>query len=105
MPAKPPKVLIVDDEPQIRLLLKATPGRAGYQVAEAEKARAALNAKSIDKPDLILLDLGLPDRDGLEPVAALRAEPRSGLIGISARDQTDQKVAALDLGAGDYVTK
>ncbi len=105
MPAKPPKVLIVDDEPQIRLLLKATLGRAGYQVAEAENAREALNAKSIDKPDLILLDLGLPDRDGLELVAALRAEPRSGLIVISARDQTEQKVAALDLGADDYVTK
>ena len=105
MPAKPPKVLVVDDEPQIRMLLKATLGRAGYAVAEATNAREALNAKSIDKPDLILLDLGLPDRDGLELVADLRAEPRSALIVISARDQTEQKVAALDLGADDYVTK
>ena len=105
MPAKPPKILIVDDEPQIRLLLKATLGRAGYHVAEAQNAREALNAKAIDKPDLILLDLGLPDRDGLELVTALRAEPRSAIIVVSARDQTEQKVAALDLGADDYITK
>jgi two-component system KDP operon response regulator KdpE len=105
MPAKPPKVLVVDDEPQIRILLKATLGRAGYAVAEAANAREALNSKSIDKPDLILLDLGLPDRDGLELVSALRAEPRSAIIVVSARDQTEQKVAALDLGADDYVTK
>lgn len=105
MPAKAPKVLVVDDEPQIRVLLRATLGRAGYVVAEASNAREALNAKVIDKPDLILLDLGLPDRDGLELVTALRGEPRSALIVISARDQTEQKVAALDLGADDYVTK
>jgi two-component system, OmpR family, KDP operon response regulator KdpE len=105
MPASPPKVLVVDDEPQIRTLLKATLNRAGYTVVEAASGREALNAKSIDKPDLVLLDLGLPDRDGLELVTLLRAEPRSALIVISARDQTDQKVAALDLGADDYVTK
>lgn len=105
MPAKPLKVLVVDDEPQIRILLRATLGRAGYSVAEASNAREALNAKAIDKPDLILLDLGLPDRDGLELVGALRGEPPSALIVISARDQTEQKVAALDLGADDYVTK
>src|SRR5213592_2167855 len=105
MPANPPKVLVVDDEPQIRTLLKATLTRAGYAVVEASNGREALNAKSIDKPDLVLLDLGLPDRDGLELVTLLRGEPRSALIVISARDQTEQKVAALDLGADDYVTK
>lgn len=105
MPARPPKVLIVDDEPQIRLLLRATLARAGYGVAEAGTAREAINAKAIDKPDLILLDLGLPDRDGLELISILRSEPRSALIVVSARDQTEQKVAALDLGADDYVTK
>jgi two-component system KDP operon response regulator KdpE len=105
MPASPPKVLVVDDEPQIRTLLKATLTRAGYAVVEAANGREALNAKSIDKPDLVLLDLGLPDRDGLELVTLLRQEPRAALIVISARDQTDQKVAALDLGADDYVTK
>jgi two-component system KDP operon response regulator KdpE len=98
-------VLVVDDEPQIRTLLKATLARAGYSVVEASNAREALSSKSIDKPDLVLLDLGLPDRDGLELVGLLRAEPRSAVLVISARDQTEQKVAALDLGADDYVTK
>lgn len=105
MPARPPKILVVDDEPQIRTLLRTTLGRAGYLVVEAANAREAINAKGIDKPDVILLDLGLPDRDGLELINSLRAEPRSALIVVSARDQTDQKVAALDLGADDYVTK
>lgn len=105
MAASLAKVLVVDDEPQIRTLLKATLGRAGYAVVEAGSAREALNAKAIDKPDLVLLDLGLPDRDGLELVTLLRQEPRAALIVVSARDQTDQKVAALDLGADDYVTK
>src|SRR5947208_13180160 len=77
MPANPPKVLVVDDEPQIRTLLKATLSRAGYAVIEAANGKEALNAKAIDKPDLVLLDLGLPDRDGLELVAKLREEPRS----------------------------
>lgn len=105
MPARPPKVLVVDDELHIRTLLKATLARAGYTIVEASNAREALASKSIDKPDLILLDLGLPDRDGLELVGALAAEPRSAVLVISARDQTEQKVAALDLGADDYVTK
>ncbi len=105
MPARPPKVLVVDDEPQIRTLLKATLARAGYSIVEASNAREALASKSIDKPDLVLLDLGLPDRDGLELVGPLAAEPRAAVLVISARDQTEQKVAALDLGADDYVTK
>src|SRR3954471_19633217 len=105
MPASPLKVLVVDDEPQIRTLLTATLNRAGYAVVEAANGREALNAKAIDKPDLVLLDLGLPDRDGLELVSLMRGDPRSALIIVSARDQTEQKVAALDLGADDYVTK
>jgi two-component system KDP operon response regulator KdpE len=105
MPARAPKILVVDDEPQIRTLLRATLGRAGYQVVEAANAREAINAKAIDKPDVVLLDLGLPDRDGLELISSLRGDPRSALIVVSARDQTEQKVAALDLGADDYVTK
>jgi len=105
MPARPAKILVVDDEPYVRTLLKATLGRAGYSVIEAANGREALNAKGIDKPDLVLLDLGLPDRDGLELVQPMLGEPRSALIVVSARDQTEQKVAALDLGADDYVTK
>ncbi|MFS8064162.1 MAG: response regulator [Luteimonas sp.] len=105
MPTKSPTILVVDDEPQIRTLLRATLSRAGYRVVEAATGREALNAKAIDRPELILLDLGLPDRDGLELVTALRGDPASRLIILSAREQTEQKVAALDLGADDYVTK
>jgi two-component system KDP operon response regulator KdpE len=105
MPNNPSKILIVDDEPQIRTLLKVTLARAGYRVIEAANGREALNAKAIDRPDLILLDLGLPDRDGLELVEALHSDPASRLIILTAREQTEQKVAALDLGADDYVTK
>jgi two-component system KDP operon response regulator KdpE len=102
---KPPSILIVDDEPQIRALLRTTLVRAGYHVVEAATAREALNAQAIDKPDLVLLDLGLPDRDGLELVEALRGETGLGLLVVSAREEIEQKVAALDLGADDYVTK
>jgi two-component system KDP operon response regulator KdpE len=105
MAANAHKILIVEDESQIRILLRAALQRAGYRVVEAATARQALNAKAIDNPDLILLDLGLPDRDGLELVAALRPDPSVRLIIVSAREQTEQKVAALDLGADDYVTK
>ncbi len=90
---------------QIRLLLRTTLTRAGYQVVEAADARAALAARAIDKPELILLDLGLPDRDGIELIAPLRRDGPVRIIIVSARDDIDQKVAALDLGADDYVTK
>jgi len=105
MPSSTPKILIVDDEPQIRVLLRTTLRRAGYAVAEAATGREALNAKDIDQPDLILLDLGLPDRDGLELVPAFAKDGRAPLIVVSAREETQQKVAALDFGAVDYVTK
>jgi len=98
------KILVVDDEPAIRKLLGAGLGRAGYRVVEAGSARDALNAMQIDKPEAVLLDLGLPDRDGLELVPLLKAAGASVLV-VSARDATDQKVTALDLGADDYVTK
>ncbi len=99
-----PKLLVVDDEPAIRRLLGAGLIRAGYRVVEAASARDALSAMQIDKPDAVLIDLGLPDRDGLELVPLIKASGAAVLV-ISARDATDQKVAALDLGADDYVTK
>ena len=99
-----PKVLVVDDEPAIRRLLGGSLGRAGYRLAEAGTAREALTAMQIDKPDAVLLDLGLPDRDGLELIPLIKGGGAAVLV-ISARDATDQKVAALDLGADDYVTK
>ncbi|MBT2186127.1 response regulator transcription factor [Sphingobium nicotianae] len=99
-----PKLLVVDDEPAIRRLLGAGLARAGYRIVEAATARDALVSVQIDKPDAVLLDLGLPDRDGLELVSLIKATG-AALIVVSARDATDQKVAALDLGADDYVTK
>ena len=99
-----PKLLVVDDEPPIRRLLGAGLARAGYRLVEAGSAREALTALQIDKPDAVLLDLGLPDRDGLELVPLVKAAGAAVIV-ISARDETEQKVAALDLGADDYVTK
>ena len=99
-----PKVLIVDDEAAIRRLLKTSLERAGYRLVEAQDAREAMNAVQIDKPDAVLLDLGLPDRDGLELVPLIRAAGPAVIV-ISAREATGEKVAALDLGADDYVTK
>lgn len=101
---KPLCVLIVEDEAAIRKLLQAALTRTGYRVIEAADGRAALASLAIDKPDAVLLDLGLPDRDGLELVPLVKAAG-AALIVVSARDDTDQKVAALDLGADDYVTK
>lgn len=102
---KPRMVLVVDDEAQIRVLLRTTLARAGYAVVEAGTARAALTAVDIDKPDVVLLDLGLPDRDGLELLPLIRARSPTPVLVVSARGDTEQKVAALDLGATDYVTK
>ncbi len=73
-------------------------------MVEAASAREALSALQIDKPELVLLDLGLPDRDGLELVPLIKAAGAAVIV-VSARDATEQKVAALDLGADDYVTK
>ena len=105
MPAGLPKILIVEDDPQIAALLRVTLTRSGYVVVDVRDGRAALAARAIDRPDLVLLDLGLPDCDGLDLIAPLRGEPATRLIVVSARDATEQKVAALDLGADDYVTK
>jgi two-component system KDP operon response regulator KdpE len=98
------KVLVIDDEPAIRRLLCASILRGGHDVVEAESAREALSALLIDKPDIALLDLGLPDRDGLELIQPFRLAGTAVLV-VSARDDVAQKVTALDLGADDYVTK
>lgn len=99
------RVLIVDDDLHIRRLLQGTLTRADYETVEATTAAEALAQAKSARPDAILLDLGLPDRDGLEIVTLLRQQCAAPIIVVSARDATDQKVAALDLGAHDYVTK
>ncbi|MGR4890334.1 response regulator [Sphingopyxis sp. LARHCG72] len=99
------KVLIVDDELHIRRLIHAALARADYAIVEAENAREALERLREDRPDITLLDLGLPDRDGLEIVPLFKQQSDTTLIVVSARDATEEKVAALDLGADDYLTK
>jgi two-component system KDP operon response regulator KdpE len=98
------KILVVDDEAPIRRLLRSTLERSGYDIVEAADARQAIAALA-EAPDLILLDLGLPDRDGIELIPLIRKQSKATLLVVSARDATDEKVAALDLGADDYVTK
>lgn len=96
-------ILCVDDEPAIRRLLRSVLERGGNETVEAVDARSALDEARRSRPDLVLLDLGLPDRDGLELVPQLAAE--AAVIVLTARDATGDKVAALDLGAVDYVVK
>jgi two-component system KDP operon response regulator KdpE len=98
-------ILIVDDEPAIRRLLRSSLAANDYLPIEAENGRAALDAIRRDKPDLVILDLGLPDIDGLEVIRTVRANSPVPIVVLSSRDDERGKVAALDLGADDYVTK
>lgn len=100
-----PTVLIVDDELSIRRLLRNALERAAYTVTEAVDGADALKTAATMNPTAVLLDLGLPDRDGLELVPLLKKLGDPIILVVSARDATDEKVAALDLGADDYVTK
>lgn len=99
------KALIVDDELHIRRLIHSALMRAGYAMVEAQNGREALERLNDERPDIVILDLGLPDRDGLELVPLIKRQSDATLVVVSARDATDQKVAALDLGADDYLTK
>lgn len=99
------RVLVVDDEPAIRRLLSGVLERGGYQADLALNAREAISAVEEGGIDAVLLDLGLPDRDGLEAILAIRAKHALPIIVVTARNDTTEKIAALDLGADDYVTK
>ncbi len=101
----PANILVVDDEVAIRRLLRNTLLRAGYTVVEAADGRQALHHAAVDHPDAILLDLGLPDRDGLGLIPLLRRHGDAVILVVSARDAVEEKVTALDLGADDFVTK
>jgi two-component system KDP operon response regulator KdpE len=98
-------ILVVDDEPAIRRLLRTSLAANDYRPIEAENGRAALEAIHREKPDLVILDLGLPDIDGLEVIRTVRATSPVPIVVLSSRDDERGKVAALDLGADDYVTK
>jgi len=98
-------VLVVDDEPAIRRLLRTSLAAQGYHVVEAADGAAALAAVQRDKPDLVILDLGLPDMDGVDVIRAVRGKSALPIIVLSVREDERGKVEALDLGADDYVTK
>ena len=98
-------VLVVDDEPQILRALRITLHAHGYQVLTAPNAATALRATAHEHPDVIVLDLGLPDMDGVQVIESLRRWTQIPILILSGRLQSAQKVRALDLGADDYVTK
>jgi len=99
------QILAIEDEPDIRAILRAVLESEAYRFVEAETAaRGEIEARS-HKPDLLLVDLGLPDGDGLSLIRRIRAWSPVPIIVLSARTMEDQKIAALDAGADDYVTK
>ncbi len=99
------RILVVDDEPQIQRFLKPALSAAGYDVREAVTGAEALKAAATTAPDVVILDLGLPDMDGKEVIANLRGWSQVPIIILSARDREGEKIAALDLGADDYIEK
>jgi two-component system KDP operon response regulator KdpE len=100
-----PVVLLIEDEPQMRRFLRAALEPHGYHLVEAETAREGMGHAAAHNPDVVLLDLGLPDLDGLEVTRRIREWSRVPIIVLSARGQESDKVAALDAGADDYLTK
>jgi len=99
------RILVVDDEPQIRRALRTSLQAHGYDVETASNGGEAVLAAAEAAPDLVFLDLGLPDMDGTEVIRRVRAFSEVPVIVLSVRDQQADKVAALDVGADDYVTK
>ena len=99
------RILVMDDEAQIRRFLAISLRAQGYDVAEAASGREGLEALATRGADLVVLDLGLPDMDGLEVLQDLRTWSSVPVVVLSVRAAEDQKVAALDAGANDYVTK
>jgi two-component system KDP operon response regulator KdpE len=100
-----PLVLLIEDEPQMRRFLRTALDANDYRLVEAETAKEGLAQAAARNPDVILLDLGLPDRDGLQVARELRGWSTTPIIVLSARGREEDKVRALDLGADDYLTK
>ncbi len=105
MPEGSHLILIIDDEPPIRRFLRASLTAEGYGVVEAETGEAGLKLAARQPPDLVILDLGLPDIDGQDVLRRLREWLAAPIVILSARDREPQKVEALDNGADDYLTK
>ncbi|MBI5120120.1 MAG: response regulator [Rhodospirillales bacterium] len=99
------KILVIDDEAQIRKFLRISMGAVGYEVLEAETGAAGIDASLAARPDLVVLDLGLPDMDGQDVITTIRQSHRMPLIVLSVRAGEADKVEALDRGANDYVVK
>ena len=97
--------LVIDDEPQIRRLLRVTLEANGYRVFDAATGNDGVAQAAQRKPDVVLLDLGLPDLDGLTVLKRIREWSKVPILILSVRDQVEEKIAALDSGANDYVTK
>jgi two-component system KDP operon response regulator KdpE len=100
-----PKILIIEDDQEIRRFLRASLANHGYRLIESETGQGGLDLVADENPDLVLLDLGLPDTDGLTVIRRLRGWSQVPLIVISARGREADKVKALDGGADDYLTK
>jgi two-component system KDP operon response regulator KdpE len=105
MPDNAVSVLVVDDEPAIRRLLRTSLSAQGYRVIEAERGSEAIDSIRQQRPDVVVLDLGLPDIDGLAVIQRAREDSAVPIIVLSSRSDERGKVEALDLGADDYVTK
>lgn len=99
------RIFVVDDEPAIRRLLRASLTANGYSVDEAGTGEEIVQRAPSVRPDLILLDIGLPGINGVEVTRCLREWTETPIIMLSVRDQEDDKIAALDAGADDYLTK
>lgn len=99
------KIVVIDDEPQIRRMLRIALKSESYEVVEADSGHSGLEAVARQQPDLVILDLGLPDMDGHQVLASIREWSAVPVIVLSVRNNDREKVAALDNGAQDYVTK
>ena len=100
-----PRILVVDDEPSIQRFLHAALDTGEFSLHQADNGHAALAAAAATRPDVILLDLGLPDMDGVEVIRRIREWSQVPIIVLSVRDREDDKVNALETGADDYLTK
>lgn len=100
-----PVIIVIEDDPSIRRFLRTSLGTHGFNVFEADTGKQGIVEASVRKPDLLILDLGLPDMDGVDAIKAIRAWSAVPIIILSARSSEQQKIDALDAGADDYLTK
>jgi len=105
MDSKGARILVIDDDSQIQKFLRVALTGHGYEMGEATTGRQGLNEATVFHPDVIILDLGLPDMDGLQVMARLREWTKTPVIILSAKEQENDKILALDAGADDYLTK